>query len=294
VVLPTEQARLAPGGGAEQRTRRFAHYNLCGALLGAFGALAAGVPEWAAARWGLPSEALFRGAFALYAALAVLLALLYAGLAAAPAGASVRPRAGALVQGRAVVLRLAALFALDSFGSGLAVQSLLALWLYRRFGLSSAQAGAVFFAANAFNAGSQLLTPLLARRIGLVETMVFTHLPANVFLMLAPCMPSAPLAIACLLARTLFSQMDVPARQAYVMSLVPAHERSAAAGVTNVPRSLAAAGSPLLAGWLLELSSFGWPLLLAGALKIAYDLLLLAGFRRLRPATDDAGSDAAR
>jgi predicted MFS family arabinose efflux permease len=222
-----------------------------------------------------------------YAALAVGVGALYTGLregAAPEPGAARRP----LARSRRIVLQLSALFALDSFASGFVVQSLLALWLYRRFGLSVQQAGAIFFAAGSLNAFSQLLSARIAERIGLVQTMVFTHLPANVFLVLAAFMPNAPLAVTFLLLRTLFSQMDVPARQSYVVSVVPPEERAAAASVTNVPRSLAAACSPLLAGVLLEHSSSGWPLVLAGALKIAYDLLLLARFRAVQPADEDA------
>jgi predicted MFS family arabinose efflux permease len=161
------------------------------------------------------------------------------------------------------------------------VQSLLALWLLRRFELSLEVTGTVFFCTGLLSAFGQLLSAPLARRIGLVRTMVYTHIPANVLLAITPLMPSAPLAVACLLLRMAFAQMDVPARQSLVMSLVPPEERSAAASVTNVPRSLAAALAPLPAGWLFGLSLFGWPLVVAGGLKIAYDLMLLVQFRGL-------------
>jgi MFS family permease len=160
---------------------------------------------------------------------------------------------------------------------------MLALWLFQRFGLSTQTAGLIFFAASLLAGFSQLGSTWLAARIGLVRTMVYTHLPANAFLVLAAFMPNAPLAVACLLVRMAFSQMDVPARQAYVMAIVPPEERAAAASVTNVPRSLATALSPSLAGALLALSSFGWPLVFGGATKIAYDLLLLAQFRNAPP-----------
>lgn len=157
------------------------------------------------------------------------------------------------------------------------------LWLSLRFGLSTGQAGAVFFWSGLLTASSALLAPRLAARIGLVRTMVFTHVPANLLLMSAALMPSAGAAIACLLARSLLSQMDVPARTSYVMAVVEPAERTAAAAVTNVPRSLASALPPLAAGWMLQHSSFGWPLLGAGVLKIAYDLALLGLFHDVRP-----------
>jgi MFS family permease len=159
------------------------------------------------------------------------------------------------------------------------VTSLLVLWLELRFDLSAGTTAAVFFAAGLLGGCSQLLAPRLASRVGLVRTMVFTHIPANAFLVLAAFAPNGATAIALLLARALFSQMDVPARQAFVMAIVPPEERPAAASVTNVPRSLAAAATPLAAGALLTRSTFGWPLLIAGTMKMTYDLLLLAFYR---------------
>jgi MFS family permease len=188
-------------------------------------------------------------------------------------------RRPALGRSRRTVLELAALFSLDAAAGGLVVQSLLVLWLHLRFDLSTATTGAVFFAASLLSGASQLFAGPLAARIGLVRTMVFTHLPANVLLALAAFAPGPSLAVALLLGRALLSQMDVPARQSFVMAVVPPDERAAAASVTNVPRSLAAATTPLLAGALLARSSTGWPLLLAGVGKITYDLLLLALFR---------------
>jgi predicted MFS family arabinose efflux permease len=191
------------------------------------------------------------------------------------------------------VLRLAALFSLDSFGGGFVVQSLLALWLFERFDLSLQAAGSIFFAAGLLTAASQLLSARLAGRIGLIRTMVFTHLPANVFLILAAFMPTLELAVLFLLLRMALSQMDVPARQAYVMAIVRPEHRAAAASVTNVPRSLAAALAPWLGGALLGVSSFGWPLVAGGALKIAYDLLLFARFRAHEPWDERQGSTGA-
>jgi MFS family permease len=286
VFLPTEQYLLSESSAPEDRTALFARYNVGGGLASALGALASGVPGLAAEALG--SEALrgHRLAFGLYVVAAALLVALYRPLAlgrrpARPAAPG--SRAGPLARSRRVVLLLAALFSLDSFGGGFAVQSLLALWLFERFDLSLEAAGVVFFAANLLAAFSQFASPWLAARIGLVRTMVFTHLPANAFLVLAACMPSAGSAVACLLLRMAFSQMDVPARQSLVMALVPPEERAAAAGVTNVPRSLATALSPSLAGAMLAASSFGWPLVCGGLLKIAYDLALFAGFRASEP-----------
>ena len=188
-----------------------------------------------------------------------------------------------LKRSRGIVLRLSALFSLDSFGGGFAIDSLLVLWLFLRFGLSVQTVGVVFFGTRTLSALSQLASPRLAARFGLIETMVFTHIPANVFLILAAFMPSAPLAITFLLLRMTFSSMDIPARQSYVMAVVPPEERAAAASMTNVPRSLTSAISPLLAGSLLQVSTFGWPLVIGGVLKISYDFLLLVQFRRVRP-----------
>jgi len=174
------------------------------------------------------------------------------------------------------------LFALDSFGSGFFVQSMLALWLYQRFALSVATAAAIFFWASICSAVSFLIAVPVSKRFGLINTMVFTHLPANFFLMALPFAPNLPIAIALLLARGLLQQMDVPTRTSYVMAVVTPEERPAAASATAVPRSLAAAVSPLFAGYLFALSSFGWPLIIGGGLKVLYDVLLLVqGMRQL-------------
>jgi len=188
-----------------------------------------------------------------------------------------------LSQSRPVVLRMATVFSLDAFGGGFVVQSLLALWLFQRFELSIAAAGQIFFWAGLLAAGSFLVSPWIARRIGLVNTMVYTHLPANVFLLLTPFMPTLELALTTLLLRFALSSMDIPARTSFVMAVVPPAERAAAASFTAVPRSLAAGAGPVFAGWLLGLSAFGWPLVIGGALKIGYDLLLLKMFSAVRP-----------
>jgi MFS family permease len=281
VFLPLEQALLAnaattPAG----RTASFARYNVVGAFAAALGALCAGLPAWVAGWRELPLVEAERGVFVVYAAVGVSLAALYAGMSELRAEQRAsRP----LSRSRDTVLRLAALFSLDSFAGGFVVQSLLALWLLRRYELSLEAAGMFFFASSLAGALSQFGSPRLAARIGLIRTMVYTHIPANLFLIAAAFMPTLGLTMTCLLLRASVSSMDVPARQAYVMAVVPPEERAAAASVTNVPRSLASALSPILTGMMLQQSSFGWPLIWAGTLKIVYDLLLLAQFRSSDP-----------
>ncbi len=285
VFLPTEQAALAQTVSGHERTRLFAWYNVGGNLMGALGSLASGLPAIAAHVYGIDLLVAERAGFVLYALVAIVVARLYLQL-----GSEVETRTapgGPLARSRRVVMQLAALFSLDSFGGGFVVQSLLVLWLYQRFALSVAAAGAIFFGAGILSALSQLVSPLLARRIGLVRTMVYTHLPANLFLVVAGLVADVRLAIAFLLARAALSQMDVPARQAYVMAVVRPEERAAAASVTNVPRSFASALPPLFAGAMLTHSAVGWPLVCGGLLKALYDVLLLAQFRAV-PALDDA------
>jgi len=278
VFLPTEQALLAANVDAADRTALLARYNLSGTLLGALGALATGVPLLVAAE-GSPQPR----PFLLYGSVAIGIGAIYLGLRSGRSARATNAGGGRLVEARSAVLRLTALFSLDSFGGGFVVDSLMALWLFRRFDLSLEAAGAVFFAARLLSAFSQLVSPWLAARIGLVRTMVYTHLPANGFLIAAAFMPTAGSAIAMLLARMALSQMDVPARQSYVIAVTPPAERAAAVSLTNVPRSLASALSPMAAGALLEYSDFGWPLVIGGALKILYDLLLLSQFRSVVP-----------
>jgi MFS family permease len=282
VFLPTEQALVAGHVDAPRRPWLFAVYNLAGIFAGAFGALASGVPEALAhaRHWNVTSTQ--RESFFLYAAAAVGVFLIYRGLRRDHEALPAVPRAQrrrVLHTSRRTVLELSGLFSLDSAGSGLVVTSLLVLWLHLRFDLSAGTTAAVFFAAGLLGGCSQFLAPRLAARIGLVRTMAFTHLPANALLALAAFAPSGGIAITLLLVRSLFAQMDVPARQAFVMAVVPPEERAAASSVTNVPRSLASAATPLLAGVLLAHSTFGWPLLIAGTVKMAYDLLLLVLYR---------------
>ncbi|HEY6825445.1 MAG TPA: MFS transporter, partial [Gemmatimonadaceae bacterium] len=188
---------------------------------------------------------------------------------------------GALGHSRRTVYTLAALFGLDAFAGGLIVQSMLALWLFERFSLSPATAGLIFFWTGVLSSLSYLVAVRIAGRIGLVYTMVFTHLPSSMLLILVPFAPNLASCIGLLLLRSALSQMDVPTRSAFVMSVVPAAERAAAASVTSVSRSLASSSSPLLAGYLLGASTFGWPLVAAGVLKIVYDLMLLAAARHM-------------
>jgi MFS family permease len=286
VFLPLEQAAL-PGTASEtDRTALFARYSLAGALAGAFGALAAALPEGIGAGLGWPFAGAAKAMFAVYALLGAAAALLYGRLRLEDAGAAAP--APALGPSRPRVLKLAALFSLDAFAGGFIVQSLLALWLFQAFGLSLADAATIFFWTSLLTAASYLAAAPLARRFGLVNTMVFTHLPSSLCLVLIPFAPELWLAILLLLVRSLLSQMDVPTRTSYVMAVVRPEERPAAASLTSVPRSLAAAASPALAGYLLGLTPFGWPLLVAGAIKIGYDLLLLGSFRHVRP-PEEAG-----
>jgi predicted MFS family arabinose efflux permease len=242
-----------------------------------------GLPEAAANRFGWTLDATFRAGFVLYSVLALIIAAIYTRLEHGSSPSASNGNAP-LRKSRSIVVRLTTLFALDSFGGGFVIDSLVILWLFLRFDLSQQTVGAVFFGTRMLAALSQLVSPRLARRFGPVETMVFTHIPANLFLVFAALMPTASLAVMFLIVRTAFSSMDVPVRQSYVMSVVPPEERAAAASVTSVPRSLASAVSPLIAGSLLGVSTFGWPLVIGGVLKIIYDILLLVQFRHLRPA----------
>jgi MFS family permease len=286
VFMPLEHAVLARSVGERGRTAAFARYSLVGTLSAAFGALAAGLPALVADRLSIPLPGAVQWMFLLYALLAVAAGLVYRGLPRSVETTMEEPR-GSLGPSRRRVYGLAALFSLDAFGGGFVVQSLVALWLYQRFGLSMETAGALFFWTGVLTAISYLVAVRIAQRIGLVKTMVYTHLPSSLCLIAIPFCPDLAWAIALLLVRAALSQMDVPTRSSYVMAIVTPAERPAAASVTSVPRSLAAASSPVLAGWLLGLSSFGWPLIVGGALKIVYDLLLLAMFSSVRPPEEE-------
>jgi len=273
LFLPTEQAAMADLTDVRERPHRFAVYNVLATLAAAAGALASPLPERIAHAHGWDVATVMRLSFLIYVVTAVTAALVYRGLRTHAQLEA--PRRG-LHKSRKIVIRLSALFTLDSAGGGFAVTSLLVLYLNLRFDLSPGVTGAIFAAAGVLTAFSQFVSGRLAGRIGLVRTMVFTHLPANVFLILAGIVPSATAAITFLLLRAALSQMDVPARQALVMREVEPDERAAAASVTNVPRSLGAAATPALAGLMFQHSSFGWPLVVGGVMKGVYDLLLLA------------------
>ena len=282
VFLPTEQAFVSGHVDAPNRPRLFAVYNLAGAFAAALGALASGAPEALAHAFDWDVTTAQRTSFLVYATAAVVIFVIYRTIRRDQQTlpiVSPDSRRRVLHSSRRTVLELAALFSLDSAAGGFVVTSLLVLWLHLRFDLSAGTTAAVFFVAGLLGGCSQLIAPRLAARIGLIRTMAFTHLPANCLLVLAAFAPTAPVAITLLLVRSLFSSMDVPARQAFVMAVVPAEERAAASSVTNVPRSLASATTPLLAGILLTHSTFGWPLLIAGVVKITYDLLLLGLYR---------------
>jgi MFS family permease len=282
VFLPLEQSLLSRIVADRHRTWVMARYSLVGSLLAAFGSLAAALPALAAASAGIPTVAAIQGMFVLYALLACGAAAVYRGLPRAETSDAPQPKT-ALHASKKTVYTLAALFSLDAFGGGFVVQSLVALWLYQRFGLSLSAASAIFFWTGVLTAFSYLAAARIAGRIGLLKTMVFTHLPSSVCLILIPFMPELGYAIALLFVRSALSQMDVPTRSSYVMAVVPPAERAAAASVTSVPRSLASAASPVLAGYLLGLSPFGWAFVAGGVIKIVYDLLLLAMFHKVRP-----------
>jgi MFS family permease len=281
VFLPLEQAALAQTAEPRRRTAVFARYSVIGSLAGALGTLAAAAPDWAADS-GISRIGAMQAMFAAYAGLGLVTLVLYRPLTPA-IEAPQATRAKPLQQSKRLVYGQAALFGMDSFGTGFLVQSLLALWLYQRFQISVTAAAAILFWSGICSAVSYLVAVPIAERIGLINTMVFTHLPSNILLALVPFAPDLPIAIALLLARSALSQMDVPTRSSYVMAVVAPEERPAAASVTAVPKTFAWAAGSLISGYLLTLSSFGWPLLIGGVVKGAYDILLLIKFRKVRP-----------
>jgi predicted MFS family arabinose efflux permease len=286
LFLPVEQAALAEAAAVGDLTSMFALYNVAGALAGALGALASGIPAIIAARHGLALAAALRSGFVAYSIIALIAFAVYRRLSPAVEAVHGPGKSAPLAKSRSIVLRLSALFSLDSLGGGFVIQSLLALWLFRRFNISVQVAGMFFFAAGLLGSLSNFVSSALAARVGRINTMVFTHLPSNLLLIIAALMPTAGLTMLFLLLRASISQMDVPARQSYVMAVVPPEERAAAATVTNVPRSLASAIAPLPAGAMLNQSSFGWPLICAGVLKSLYDILLLIQFRAVKPSDE--------
>ena len=286
--LPLEQSLLSTTVPDRDRTAVFARFNLVGSLVGSIGALCAGLPVLLARGLGHDDQTGRRASFVLYGLAGLVVLPAYRRLSAT-ARTRALPGDRALSTGsRRIVLRLSALFSLDSLGGGFATQAIFALWVLQRFGLSTATLGSVFFAAGIVSAFSSLLSVRVAARIGLVRTMVFTHIPASVLLVLVALAPDVRLAMALFVLRGLLSPMDVPVRTSYVMAVVAPQERAAAAGITNIPRSLASAFPPVLAGWMLDHSTFGWPLIICAACKITYDLLLLAMFRDVRPPEEAA------
>ncbi len=282
VFLPLEHARLAQAADGDVRTSLFARYSLVGSLFAAFGSLASAAPIYLGAWTGISSLDALRLMFVFYGLIGASVWLLYRGLPQAQAHTSHSPRA-ALGPSRPVVIRLAALFSVDAFAGGLVVNSLLALWLFKRFDLSLASAGAFFFWSGLCSAASQLAAPWLAKRIGLLNTMVFTHIPASLCLIAAAFTPDLDVTLVLLIVRSLLSQMDVPARAAFVMAVVTPDERAAAASFTAVPRSLASAAGPTIGGALFSVGLLAAPLVACGVLKIAYDLAIWRAFRKTLP-----------
>lgn len=291
--LSIEQAALSHIVPAAARTEVFAWYTLAGSLATAVGALCGGGLTQALQHAAMTNVQSYRAVVFLYAAIGIALGLLFLRLSTSvevnpvsngPASSSSLAHIFGIARSRSIVLRLSGLFALDSFAGGFVVQSFAAYWFYLRFGVQPAALGAIFFWANVFAGISALVASRLAARIGLVRTMVFTHLPSNILLILVPLMPNLSLAVLFLLLRFSISQMDVPARQSYIMAVVPAEERSAAGGFTGVARTTGAAISPLFAGFLFARPSLiSVPFFIAGVLKIVYDLMLYRGFVSTQP-----------
>lgn len=286
--LAVEQASLSQLVPDRERTRIFGWYSLVGSFAGATGALAAGLLVQGMREVGASALESYRTVVLGYAvigvALAVAFGLLSPAVEVATIARSAIPRRLGLHRSRGIVLRLSCLFGIDSFGSALVGQSLVAYWFTVRYGAQPVTLGVIFFAANILAGLSALVAARLAARIGLVRTMVFTHLPSNILLVGLPFMPSLPLAALVLLAHFSLNKMDVPARQSYIAAVVEPDERSAAAGVTGMARTLGAAPAPAISAPMIGIPALaGIPLVLAGVLKISYDLLLYRLFAGLRP-----------
>ena len=294
--LSIEQAALSHVVTDRTRTEVFAWYTLTGSMATALGALAGGTLTGALRDAGWTAVSGYRVIVILYAALGGALAVLFTRLSPAAEASTHREKSAGrttlaglsgLDRSRHVVMKLSGLFALDSFGGGFVVQSFAAYWFYLRFGVDPGTLGVIFFSANVLAGISALLASRLAARFGLIRTMVATHLPSNVLLILVPLMPSLQLATLVLLVRFSISQMDVPTRQSYVMAVVSPEERSAAAGITGVARTIGAAISPLFVGFMFARPSLiNLPFYIAGTVKIGYDLLLYREFVAVRPAEE--------
>lgn len=289
--LSIEQAILPQTAPDHHRTQVFAWYNLTGSFSTALGALAGGLLAQLLQNLGNTPLESYRMVVIGYALLGLVLGGLFSRLSpvaevphrSKPGGGGVSNRHFGLHRSRQIVLKLSALFMLDAFAGGLVVQSLIAYWFYLRFEVEPGGLGVIFFAANILAGLSALVAARLAARIGLINTMVWTHIPSNFLLMIVPLMPNLPLTIAVLLLRFSISQMDVPTRQSYIMAVVDPDERSAAAGATTIARTAAVAAAPVLTGALLSASLWSLPFFIAGGLKIMYDLLLYRSFRSLKP-----------
>jgi MFS family permease len=299
--LAIEQAALTQIVPDVRRTSTFAWYNVAGYVATASGSLAAGLASQALLNGGLAPVDAYRVIVIGYAVIGIAMAIGFWRLGdvieAPPAKIDtdgIRRRFG-LGRSKGVVLRLSILFSIDAFGGGFVPQSLMAYWFHLQYGVEPAVLGVIFFGANLLAAVSSLSAARIAARIGLINTMVFTHLPSNVLLILVPLMPTLPLAITVLLLRFSLSQMDVPTRQSYVMAVVDPDERSAAAGVTGIARTTGAAISPSISSVLIASAGYAAvPFYLAGGLKIGYDLLMYRAFRNVRPPEERAGDDATR
>ena len=284
--MPIEHAMLAREAADEERTKVFARYSLIGTFASAGGALAAATPDLLRLV-GFGALPALQAMLYLYAALGLAGAACYRFLPRAKPDPNA-PKQAPLGPSRGIVYKLAALFSIDAFAGGFVVQSLMVLWLFERFGLSLSAASVFFFWSSVFSALSFPAAARLASRFGLVNTMVFTHIPSSICLIVAAFVPNLYGVLALLLVRSALSQMDVPTRTSYVMAVVTPAERPAAASVTAVPRSLASSVSPAFAGLLLGLPFSGLPLVICGALKIAYDVALLVSFRHIKPPEERA------
>jgi MFS family permease len=280
--LSIEQAVLPQTTSDQERTAVFSVYNLIGSFAGALGALAVGLPE----RFSLTPDGGYRLLVWAYVGCALLMTAIFIFLSRAIEAQernSPQARQLGIRRSRPIVAKLAGLFAVDAFAGGFIVQSIVAYWFYLRYDTDLNQLSGIFFGINFLSALSFLAAPAIARRIGLLNTMVFTHLPSNLLIILVPLMPSLQLAVVVLLARHLLSQMDVPTRQSYTMAVVDRDERAAAAGMLSVARNSGAAVAPLFTGVILASPALGLPFLLAGGLKVVYDLAIFAVFRRVKP-----------
>jgi predicted MFS family arabinose efflux permease len=281
-----EQALIPQTVTAQRRTLALSWYNVVIDSGHALGALAGVLPVFLQHAWSFSPQAAYRSMFALYAVLYLLAAAFYLRLGAdielAPSAAP-RPRAPLTPESRRIVAGLAALFSLDAFGGGMLSDALISYWFFLRFGISAAMVGPLFFGVHVLNSLSYFGAAWLARRIGLVNTIVFTHLPSSLFLIAVPFAPSFPWAAGLYLARAALVEMDVPTRQSYVVAVVRPEERVFASGVTNLTRNVAWMAGPGLAGWLMQQLSLGAPLFFGGAFKILHDLFLWSSFRHIKP-----------